>query len=86
MTVTRTVVGIEGMHCSMCEARINDCIRSAFDVRSVKASRKRGEAVIFSAAPIDEAALRETIEKTGYTVTGVMSGQYEKKKLGFFRI
>lgn len=66
-----TTVCIDGMMCGMCEAHIGDVIRQNFDVHRVSASHKKGRAVIVSAQPIDEAALRAAIEKTGYAVTAV---------------
>ena len=71
------------MMCGMCEAHVNDAIRAAFPVKKVKASRARKEAEILSEQEIDAQALREVVEKTGYTVTGLRSEPYEKK--GLFR-
>ena len=69
--MTRTVVGIDGMACSMCESH----------VKSVKASHKKKQAEIISAEPLDEAALRKAIGDTGYTVTDVHTEPYKKKGL-----
>ena len=65
--MTRTVVGIDGMACSMCESHVNDTVRRNFPVKSVKASHKKKQAEIISAEPLDEAALRKAIGDTGYT-------------------
>ena len=65
--MTRTVVGIDGMACSMCESHVNDTVRRNFHVKSVKASHKKKQAEIISAEPLDEAALRKAIGDTGYT-------------------
>lgn len=54
----RTTVKISGMACSMCEAHINDTIRRAFSVEKVSSSHIKGETVILSREPLDEAALR----------------------------
>lgn len=77
----RTVVDIDGMMCGMCESHINDTIRNNFKVKKVSSSHDKGRAVIESQEPIDEAALRDAIAKTGYEVTGVTSEQFEKKGL-----
>ena len=79
--MTRTVVGIDGMACSMCESHVNDTVRRNFPVKSVKASHKKKQAEIISAAPLDEAALRKAIGATGYTVTDVHTEPYKKKGL-----
>ena len=76
-----TTVEISGMVCGMCEAHINDAIRSAFAVKSVRSSRKKGETVILSEEPIDRDKLRETIGATGYVMLGVKE---ETAKRRFF--
>ena len=61
----RTTVKISGMACSMCEAQINDTICRAFSVEKVSSSHTKGETVILSREPLDEAALRAAIDATG---------------------
>ncbi len=78
----QTTVKVSGMACSMCEAHINDAIRRAFPVEKVTSSHSKGETVILSETPLDEAAIRETIDATGYTVGEIKAAPYEKK--GFF--
>ena len=78
----QTTVKVSGMACSMCEAHINDAIRRAFPVEKVTSSHSKGETVILSETPLDEAAIRETIDATGYTVGEIKEAPYEKK--GFF--
>lgn len=78
----RTVVDVDGMMCGMCESHVNDAVRNNFKVKKVSSSHSKGRTVIESEAPIDEAALRDVIGKTGYEVTGVSSAEVEKK--GFF--
>ena len=76
-----TRIGIDGMACEMCEAHINEAIRRAFKVKSAKADRKRKLCTVVSEEPLDELRLRETIAQTGYELTGISSGPYEKKGL-----
>lgn len=78
----KTIVSIDGMACGMCEAHINDTIRGAFPVKSVKASHKKGCAEILSEEPISAEALHKVIDPTGYTVLGVRTEEYVKR--GFF--
>ena len=77
----QTVVGVEGMMCSMCEAHINETLRKSFPVKSVKASRGKKQAVILSEAPLDPEAVAAAIDATGYRCTGVTAEPYEKKGL-----
>ena len=86
---------IDGMMCGMCESHINDAIRKAFSVKKVSSSRNnfsvkkvtsshtKGETVILTENDLDEAKLKETIDKTGYKLLSVSKAPYEKKK-GFF--
>ena len=78
----RTTVRISGMACSMCEVHINDTIRRAFSVEKVSSSHTKGETVILSHEPLNEAALHAAIDATGYTAGEISTAVYEKK--GFF--
>ena len=66
----KTTVQVTGMVCGMCEAHINDAVRAAFQVRKVRSSRKKGETVILSEAPLDREKLQKTIQANGYTMLG----------------
>ena len=72
---------VDGMQCGMCEAHVNDAIRSAFPVKKVTSSHAKGETVILAETPIDEAKLRAAIEATGYTVGGIRTEAYQKAGL-----
>ena len=80
----QTTVKVSGMACSMCEAHINDAIRRALPVKKVTSSHTKGETVILSEAPLEEAAIREAIEATGYTAGEISAAPYEKKGLFHF--
>jgi len=81
----KTIVDIEGMVCSMCEAHINDAIRKAFDVKKVSSSHKKKQAEIISEQMIDKASLRTVIDETGYKVLSVQTEPYEKKGFSLFK-
>ena len=74
----KTTVKVSGMACTMCEAHINDAIRDAFSVKKVKSNHSKGETIILSEEPLDEAAIRRTIEATGYTIGEITSQHVEK--------
>ena len=57
---------IDGMMCGMCESHINESIRNNFSVKKVTSSHTKGETVILTENDLDEAKLKETIDKTGY--------------------
>ncbi|MCD7981696.1 MAG: cation transporter [Clostridiales bacterium] len=75
----KTTLEIEGMSCGMCESHINETIRRAFSVKSVKSSHKKNRTEILSENPMDEQELKKAISATGYEVLGVKSEEYEKK-------
>ena len=77
----KITVGVDGMQCGMCEAHVNDAVRKAFDVKKVTSSHTKNQTVILSEQPIDEQALRDAINQTGYEVTSLTSEPYEKKGL-----
>lgn len=78
--MVRTTVKVDGMMCGMCESHVNDAVRKAFQVNKVTSSHTKGETVIITDTPVDEAKLKTAISATGYEVKGVTSEPYEKKK------
>ena len=83
----KTTVKVDGMMCGMCESHVNDAVRKAFQVDKVTSSHSKGETVIISDGPVDEAKLKTAISATGYEVKGITSEPYEKKKgLSFLHI
>lgn len=83
--MTKTTLDVEGMACGMCEAHINEAVRKAFSVKKVTSSHSKGRTEILAEAPIDEDALKSTIEETGYKVTGIHTEPYEKKGFSLFK-
>lgn len=77
--MVRTTVKVDGMMCGMCESHVNDAVRKAFQVNKVTSSHTKGETVIITDTPVDEAKLKTAISATGYEVKGVTSEPYEKK-------
>ncbi len=78
----KITVGVEGMACGMCEAHVNDAVRSAFSVKKVNSSHTKKETVIITESDISESELTDVITKTGYEVVSVEKQPYESK--GFF--
>ena len=72
---------IEGMACGMCEAHINDAIRSRFAVKKLKSSFKKGTTEFLSEEAPAEEELRSVIDSTGYRLTGYLAAPYIKKGL-----
>ena len=76
----KTVLGIEGMACGMCENHLCDEIRKSLEVRSVKASHRRKSAEIVTEAPLGEADVRRCIAPTGYVVTSFVCAPEAPKR------
>lgn len=81
--MVKMIVGVDGMMCGMCEAHINDAIRQHFKVDSVKSDRSKKETDIVADTALDEHAVKDVIDATGYQMTSFKVEPYEKKK-GFF--
>ena len=64
--MVETIIGIDGMACGMCENHINEAIRNHFQVKKVKADRKKKRAVVVSEEALDTEAVRKVIAETGY--------------------
>ena len=82
--MTKVTQEIESMACSMCESHINEAVRKAFDVKKVSASHSKNQTVILTEQEIDEQALRQVIDATGYRVSSIRSEPYQKKGLFSF--
>lgn len=73
---------VEGMHCGECEAKVNDLVRKAIKVKSVKSNRKKNEAVIVTEDDIDYLPALKALNDFGYKSEFVSKAPYVKK--GFF--
>lgn len=80
----KTTLKIDGMMCGMCESHINDTIRRSFKVKKVSSSHSKGITEIISENQLDENALREAVDKTGYRILEIKTEPYEKKKYSLF--
>lgn len=75
----KITLNIEGMGCPRCEKKIDDAVKNAFGVESVKSSHTGKTTVITAPEEISREALAAVIEPLGFTVTG-----YRCKKKGFW--
>ena len=66
----QTTLKIDGMACSMCESHVNDAVRKAFPVKKVTSSHSKGETVILSEQPLEEAAVRAAISASCFLGKG----------------
>ena len=78
--MVQTILKIEGMACSMCEAHINDCIRQNFEIKKIKTSHSKGESVVISEDALDGEQLKKALADMGYTLVSLTSEPYKKKR------
>ena len=76
----QTILKIDGMMCSMCEAHVCDAIRKAVPAaKKVAAFKGKKEASFLTEEAVDLDALKAAIDATGYSCLGIESVPYEKK-------
>lgn len=83
--MTRTIIGVDGMMCSMCEAHINEAVRKAVpEAKKITSNRGKKQTEIISEEAVDTEKIKAAIEATGYTYLGAESEPYKKKGFLFF--
>lgn len=83
--MTRTIIGVDGMMCSMCEAHINEAVRKAVpEAKKITSNRGKKQTEIISEESVDTEKIKAAIEATGYTYLGAESEPYKKKGFLFF--
>ncbi len=83
--MTRTIIGVDGMMCSMCEAHINEAVRKAVpEAKKITSNRGKKQTEIISEGAVDTEKIKAVIEATGYTYLGAESEPYKKKGFLFF--
>ena len=82
--MVKTIVGVDGMMCGMCESHVNEAVRNAFPIKKVSSSHGKKQTEIISEESLDHEKLKAAIEKTGYQVTSVTEEPYKKKGFSLF--
>lgn len=77
----KTTAKIDGMMCGMCEAHVNEALRSKLSIKKVSSSHKKGESVIISESEITAEQISAALDGSGYKLLCVQSEPYEKKRL-----
>ena len=67
----RKIINIEGMTCEHCAEKVKLALENLVDVSKAKIDLKNKQAIISYDNTIEEFLLQQTIEKLGYTVTGI---------------
>ncbi|GGQ69576.1 heavy-metal-associated domain-containing protein [Streptomyces althioticus] len=67
-----TVYKVTGMSCGHCEGAVSGEISQLPGVSSVTAVASSGEVTVVSAAPLDEAAVRDAVDEAGFELAGTV--------------
>lgn len=67
----RKIIHIEGMSCEHCAKKVETALEDLVDIEKAKVNLKKRCAIVTYQNSVDEVLLQNTIEKLGYTVTGV---------------
>ncbi len=70
-TMNTITISIEGMMCPHCERHVTQALTALPGVETCTASHTEKNATLTLSAPVDEAALRDAVEKAGYTYKGM---------------
>ena len=68
--IGKKTVKISGMHCDHCVRAVTEAINK-IDGASAKVNLKKKEAVVSYEKVVEDAAIREAVEKAGYTVQSI---------------
>ena len=66
----RKIFTVEGMHCEHCKNRVEEVVNDIPGVAG-RVDLKRGELTVSYAEGVEDAKIKERIERAGYTVTDI---------------
>ncbi|MBR6536726.1 MAG: heavy-metal-associated domain-containing protein [Lachnospiraceae bacterium] len=82
----KITLGVEGMKCVKCEARMDDTVKKMLPVEKVTSSHENNETVILAEEDIPDEKLQGAVVSAGFELTGIAREPYEKKGLfGMFK-
>lgn len=82
--MVKVIMEVEGMHCPMCENRVNNAVKALVAPQSISSSAKDNKTEFVASQAPDEAAVRAAIEDIGFTVKSYKEEEY-KKGFSLFR-
>ncbi len=78
-TKLRTEVVVQGMHCGACAARVQSALAGTAGVRDARVNFASSRATVLHDSQLDLGALREVIERAGYSVSDESQKQEHDK-------
>lgn len=76
--MVKVIMEVEGMHCQMCENRVNNAVKAIAAPQSITSSAKDNRTEFVAAEAPDEAAIRAAVEDMGFAVKGYSVEPYKK--------
>lgn len=76
--MVKVIMEVEGMHCEMCEKRVNNAVKAVAAPQSISSSAKDNKTEFVAAEAPDEAAVRAAVEDMGFTVKSYSAEAYKK--------
>ena len=76
--MVKVIMEVEGMHCEMCESRVNNAVKAIVAPQSITSSAKNNRTEFVAAEAPDEAAVRAAVEDMGFSVKGYSVEPYKK--------
>lgn len=67
----KKIIKIDGMACEHCENAVKTALEEIDGVKSAKAGRKKGNAVVKLTDNVDDELLKEAVTQAGFTPTGI---------------
>ena len=61
--MVKTIVGVDGMMCGMCESHVNEAVRNAFSIKKVSSSHGKKQTEIISEESLDHEKLKKQPSK-----------------------
>lgn len=67
----RKIINIEGMTCEHCVSKVETALENLVDISKAKVDLNKKRVIVTYDNTADDILLQDTIEKLGYTVTGI---------------
>ncbi len=67
----KKIIKIDGMSCEHCENAVKTALEEIDGVKSAKADRKKGNAVVKLTDNVDDELLKEAVTQAGFTPMGI---------------
>ncbi len=81
--MNKYILGIDGMRCGMCELHVEQAIERGLEVKKVKASHLKNNAVVFSECDLNQQTFEAMLNPTGYRITSFEKAVAKKSLFGW---